>query len=260
MIKAVFFDIDGTLIDIASHRIPDSTIFALHRLREQGYRVGIASGRDMKNIALIPDLDCSLFDGFVASNGMAIFDQNQSVVYSHEFSQDSVETLLSYANEHRMTLVFETMNDIYCANELNEYVDIANDYYHEVTPPIKVWQKEPIIKISCFQKQQYDFSDLLKLVNISILPSPTTTYDFNLPQVSKLSGIHKLMKHWRLDPHAFMCFGDHDNDLEMIQGAKLGIAVKDPLGSLYLQQVADDVCLSAGEDGIYQCLKKYNMM
>ena len=36
MIKAAFFDIDGTLVSFMTHRIPDSTKQALTRMRERG--------------------------------------------------------------------------------------------------------------------------------------------------------------------------------------------------------------------------------
>ena len=38
MIKAVFFDIDGTLGSFKTHRIPDSTKQALNRMREMCIR------------------------------------------------------------------------------------------------------------------------------------------------------------------------------------------------------------------------------
>ena len=36
MIKAVFFDIDGTLVSFKTHKLPDSTVRALDLLREKG--------------------------------------------------------------------------------------------------------------------------------------------------------------------------------------------------------------------------------
>ncbi|MBQ2921093.1 MAG: HAD hydrolase family protein, partial [Oscillospiraceae bacterium] len=36
MIKAVFFDIDGTLLDHSAHAVPESTIRAVEALREKG--------------------------------------------------------------------------------------------------------------------------------------------------------------------------------------------------------------------------------
>ena len=43
MIKAVFFDIDGTLVSFKTHRVPDSTKRAIAILRAKGIRVLIAS-------------------------------------------------------------------------------------------------------------------------------------------------------------------------------------------------------------------------
>lgn len=255
MIKAVFFDIDGTLIDTSTHTIPTSTIEAIQSLRNLGYKVAIASGRDIKNIKEIPFLDMNLFDGFVASNGMCIFDYESNCIHKHSYKKEDIKFLLTFAQKHRITLVFETMEDIYVVNELNEYVDIANEYYHEITPPTKPWQGEEVVKISCFQKLDFSFEEVLHNTEIKVLASPTTTYDLTLHHVSKLTGIHEMMRHWKLPEDKFMCFGDHLNDLEMMQGASIGIAVKDPLGSQKLQEIADATCESAGNDGIYRYLK-----
>lgn len=255
MIRAIFFDIDGTLIDTTTHTIPASTILALRLLRANGYKTAIASGRDMKTIKTIEGLDLSLFDGFVASNGMCIFNEAANCIQKHAYAPEIVTELLTYANLHHMTLIFETLDDIYTANEVNDYVAIANAYYQETTPVRKQWQGEDIVKITAFQKQHYDFTSLIQKIDIQIFPAPTTTYDFTIPGISKLSGITEMMTYWKLPTTAFACFGDHENDIEMVKGAALGIAVKDALGSKKLQDIADVVCESAKEDGLYRCLK-----
>ena len=43
MIRAVFFDIDGTLVSLKTKRCPDSTKAAIRALREKGIRVYVAA-------------------------------------------------------------------------------------------------------------------------------------------------------------------------------------------------------------------------
>ena len=45
MTKALFFDIDGTLVSFETHRIPSSTIEALEAARAKGLKIFIATGR-----------------------------------------------------------------------------------------------------------------------------------------------------------------------------------------------------------------------
>ena len=45
MVKAIFFDIDGTLVSFKTHTIPESTRQTLQQLRQQGIKVFIATGR-----------------------------------------------------------------------------------------------------------------------------------------------------------------------------------------------------------------------
>ena len=62
MIKAVFFDIDGTLVSFKTHKLPDSTVRALDLLREKGIKVFIATGRQLQSIN---NLGTQEFDGYV---------------------------------------------------------------------------------------------------------------------------------------------------------------------------------------------------
>ena len=45
MTKALFFDIDGTLVSFETHRIPPSTIEALEAAHAKGLKIFIATGR-----------------------------------------------------------------------------------------------------------------------------------------------------------------------------------------------------------------------
>ena len=47
MVKAIFFDIDGTLVSFKNHQIPKSTFDALYKLKEKGIKLFIATGRDV---------------------------------------------------------------------------------------------------------------------------------------------------------------------------------------------------------------------
>ena len=47
MIKAIFFDIDGTLLSHTTYSVPESTKKALRLLKEKGILTFIATGRHL---------------------------------------------------------------------------------------------------------------------------------------------------------------------------------------------------------------------
>ena len=46
-VKALFFDIDGTLMGYRTHQLHPTDIESLKKLHESGYKLFIASGRDL---------------------------------------------------------------------------------------------------------------------------------------------------------------------------------------------------------------------
>ena len=66
MIKAVFLDVDGTLVSFRTHEVPRSAVGALRAAHARGVRLFIATGRtagDLEPLAGIP------YDGVAALNG-----------------------------------------------------------------------------------------------------------------------------------------------------------------------------------------------
>ena len=70
MVKAIFFDIDGTLVSFETHKIPASTQEALKTLRDKGIKIFIATGRPQCLINNLGDLE---FDGYITVNGSYCF-------------------------------------------------------------------------------------------------------------------------------------------------------------------------------------------
>ena len=95
MIKAVFFDIDGTLVSFKTHRVPDSTKRAIAILRAKGIRVFIASGRQLLAINNLEDLQ---FDGYVTLNGGYCI-VGEQVIYKHSMPSEDMVSLVRYMEE-----------------------------------------------------------------------------------------------------------------------------------------------------------------
>ena len=48
MIKAVFFDVDGTLVSHKTKSVPQSAVNAVNVLREKGIKVFLSTGRHIR--------------------------------------------------------------------------------------------------------------------------------------------------------------------------------------------------------------------
>ena len=67
MIKAIFFDVDGTLVPSGGQTLPEETLAALQTLRSNGIRLFVATGR---HISMLDEIRAQFeFDGYATMNG-----------------------------------------------------------------------------------------------------------------------------------------------------------------------------------------------
>ena len=77
--RIIFFDIDGTLIDMEKKRITERTLDALRRLQQNGILLAVATGRSP---LIVPKFDGVEFDVFLTYNGSYCYDRRGDIFAS----------------------------------------------------------------------------------------------------------------------------------------------------------------------------------
>ena len=95
MIKAAFFDIDGTLVGFKTHRVPESAWRAIELMRAKGIKVCIASGRSL--MEMHEELKTG-FDAYVTMNGQLCFD-DEGVFRDAHIDDRDVRVIVEQARE-----------------------------------------------------------------------------------------------------------------------------------------------------------------
>ena len=91
--RIIFFDIDGTLIDMEKKHITERTLDALRRLQQNGILLAVATGRSP---LIVPKFDGVEFDVFLTYNGSYCYDRRGDIFASPIPPQD-VQTLIQNA-------------------------------------------------------------------------------------------------------------------------------------------------------------------
>ncbi|SFG49156.1 HAD-IIB family hydrolase [Oribacterium sp. WCC10] len=109
--KALFFDVDGTLLDEKTHIIPESALSAIKRTRELGNKVFINSGRTsgmLKKIMSLVEVD-----GFLCGCGTELI-YNGSPVYYYRISKEQTDLIKEISDRYGMLVYLEGRNGWHC--------------------------------------------------------------------------------------------------------------------------------------------------
>ena len=80
-INAVFFDIDGTFFDHVSGMVLPETLTAVKKLRENGYKVCLCSGRAKEMAEQLGVLQMSAWDSYVGGAGVSVYNERRRHVF-----------------------------------------------------------------------------------------------------------------------------------------------------------------------------------
>ena len=241
MIKAVFFDIDGTLVSFKTHKLPDSTVRALDLLREKGIKVFIATGRQLQSIN---NLGTQEFDGYVTLNGGYCLAGKDKVIYKHNIPAGDIEALIRYQeNEEAFPCALVEEDGIY-----QNYVD----------DPLRGNGGKEVYQLIAF------FSPGHEERIMSVLPHCEATrwnplFADVVPRgSSKAVGIDKIIEYYGISLHETMAFGDGGNDMAMLCHAGIGVAMGNAGDEV--KEAADYVTDSVDDDGVMNALRHFDVI
>lgn len=258
MVKAVFFDIDGTLISFRTHKMPETTLQALQTLHRQGVKLFIATGRAPKSTDFLKEYFD--FDGTVSFNGQYCFDHN-GAIYQNPLPAGAIRNAVPYMAQNNIACCFETLEKnvfnlvdqrvldllalVGMAHVVPECADVSdlNADIYQLTAYVSAAQESGLMRLmpGCKAVRWYP-----TFVNIIV------------ENGGKPVGIAKVCEKYGLSIDEIMAFGDGGNDVDMLRFAGTGVAMGNAADSV--KQAADYVTADIDDDGIFKALKHFDVI
>lgn len=246
-IRIVFFDIDGTLVDMSSGEVSSRTLDALKRLQGNGIKICIATGRPT---ATLPKFEGVEFDAWLTFNGSYCYDRNGEI-FINPLSGEDVGRILDNAKEMGKAVSVATRDRV-AANgaddELAQYYAMAH-LELTVAPDF-----DEICRGDVFQLmmgcRSLEYDRILAGTKCAKITAWWDRAADIIPRDGgKGEGVRRILAYYGLDASQAMAFGDGNNDIEMLEA--VGTAVAMGNASNQLKAVANAVCGHVKDDGIY---------
>ncbi|MDR3195101.1 MAG: Cof-type HAD-IIB family hydrolase [Tannerella sp.] len=259
-IKAVFFDIDGTLVSFNTHCVSPALRQALAALRNRGIKLFVATGRMLPMIGV---LDGIPFDGYITYNGAYCVDAGRrNVIYACPVPQEDLDALVRYLEKDPFPVAFMPKDAITV-----NYVDgTVEAIARQIDVPLpRVEDPHVTIRGDVFQFCPYvEDDEKIRYLEQHVFTHCAATRwtplfaDVNVRGVSKQTGIDRILDCYGLDLGETMAFGDGGNDIPMLRHVALGVAMGN--ASDEVKAIADHTTAPVDDEGIIQAFRHFGLL
>lgn len=261
MKKAVFFDIDGTIIDSMNgiKQIRPAVEKAIKQLQQTGDTAWIATGRPYAFLnEVILDFG---FDGLILANGAHIVYEGNTIfkdAMDKKFVKEVIELLEKYHIQYilegeyysYMKAEFKQCGDLYEQFGVRRKM-LKADYQLENIEVFKIEMLCPdtLTLQICIefaqQHPEYDHYHSMSHLLMELYSKKNT----------KATGIMKVLDLLDIPLECSYAFGDGKNDIEMLEHVGCGIAMEN--AEDYVKKHAKQITGSVQEDGVATGIYKY---
>lgn len=260
-IRAVFFDIDGTLVSFNTHRVSDATVEALAELRRRGVKVILATGRLLNQTEVVSRIK---FDAYITLNGCCcLAEDGQTVISQATIPQSDLEAIVDYLEENNHPFACSFMDEVGSTiNYVNDRVQTVWD--NIALPAPRVEDPRQTIKRDIYQANIYvDEVDEAPIVERYLQHCESTRWhplfaDVNLRGVSKQRGVDDLLNYFGIPREEAMAFGDGGNDVSMLGHVGWGVAMGNAVDTA--KQAAVYVTDTVDDEGICKALQHFGLI
>lgn len=288
MYKLVAIDLDGTMLN-SYGMVTESTKQVIKNTINKGIEVIIASGRPIDSIKTIAK-EIGSENYFIAGNGALIYDiKKDEIIYEKFMNKQKVLEIIKICEENSIsyniyiekTIIAKGLkyNVLYYYKEnlkkeenKKTNITIVEDVYEY----IKNLENEKFLKITVCDETKSVFNSIIrklrtvedidvldvlhmsrKMIKQGTEDVPIEYYytEISLKDVDKWNAIEYLANKMNISKDEIIAIGDNINDKEMIENAKVGIAMGQ--STPVITEIADFVTSNNNEDGVAKALEKY---
>lgn len=266
MQKIVFFDIDGTLVG-PSDTIPPSALRTIKALRENGIKTAIATGRSGLEMTVFKKTQpVELFDALIYGNGTMI-EMDGKIINRQCIDPKEVADIIQVARENNIAYGVLDNENLRFGVESHPRMQ---DFLHGIAIRLEpVYDPDYHLTHDIFSgilltsmDDAHLFEPVLRqcevVQGIQVGGGIGVHLDFWRKDITKATGISKLVEILGTSMEHVYAVGDGFNDIQMLQEAGVGIA----MGNAHpdVQQYADFVTKSYDQDGIEYAMKYFGLI
>lgn len=256
MIKAVFFDVDGTLVSHKSKSVPESTRRAIGQLKEKGIKVCMATGRHLLEIEELPVKDIE-FDGYVMQNGQLCYNEKKELLFGFPLEPETIEKFVKMFDEKEIPILFVEDDQMYL-NFVNDRVRQTQSDISTSVPQIGTYGGGTLYHVCAYVDDVEAVDIAEKMSECKITRWHPKAIELIAGSGGKMAGIKKLIEVYGITQEEVMAFGDGENDMEMLQYAHIGVAMGNAVDEA--KAIADYVTSDIDENGIENALKYFEII
>jgi Cof subfamily protein (haloacid dehalogenase superfamily) len=265
MYKAVFIDMDGTLLQ-KDHTISDMNKQVIKKLLDKGILIVPISARPLHGILPISK---QLFPDtipVVSLNGSYIFLNNEIIYQSSVPIEDVIEVQKEIA-PHNVAAMYYTQMEWYAETDnthiqkeqkitdvkikIQPFDSIVKEWQAKQNGPNKILIAGDADIINGIEQRLIDqHGDKLNMSK-----SKTTYLEVMSLGSSKTKAIEFLLERYDIKQSEIIAIGDNFNDKEMIEFAAVGVAMGNAPDEI--KKVADYVTSTNNEDGVAKALNHF---
>ncbi len=262
--KAIFLDIDGTLMDNAGH-IPDSAIEAMKKAKENGHDLFLCSGRCLPQISPVL-VSSDLFTGMICSGGTHVV-VNGKTLTEQIMRPERLSEVVDYLEKRHSVYFLQCSDGLYISRQgykraisVLGYGEISQEKLEEIFGKITVVDEAKSVK-NCSKIAYYGLAESLADTQAGLgdyftviassfkqIQEGLTDGEIAIAAYPKTYGMKVCLDYLGLTNEDAIAFGDGPNDLEMMEYANVGVAMGNALDTVKAK--ADLVTSSLHEDGI----------
>ncbi len=263
MYKAVFLDLDGTLLD-NEKRISEENINAIEKAKDKGVFVCICSGRQIDITRKFKEI-AHASQYMICSNGAIIYDDDShEELFSANIDKAFCKEVYEYVESNSLVARFDTKYGRYVNNDslnvsteivITEGIDNFLEHNNVIQLSVVGHSFDEIDKAIVDLKIENSYSN--RVVNRYSEKYPINYWCLNIinKSASKGNAITGLCKYLKIDTKDVIAIGDDMNDSSMIDIAGLGVAMGN--ASEEVKKVANEVTKTNIENGVAHIINKY---
>lgn len=259
-IKALFFDIDGTLVSFRTHTIPQSTVDALTEAKARGVQIYISTGRPTMIINNLGQIS-HLIDGYITTNGARCFVGDHTVSLCPLLRED-VERVVADADrqDYPVIVVGERHLVIYHPTPLvsDVFVQGLGVSISDFSTSLDTLEGEQILQLTPFCTAEQEAKLMPTLKSCVAGRWHPAFIDITASGADKGCGLHAMARYLSLDISETMAFGDGGNDISILREAGIGVAMGN--ASENVKQASDYITSSVDEDGVRNALLHFGVI